>query len=136
MEMLLSVGILAMLAALSLPVYQSFYNRNELDITAQNLAGALRRAQTYARAGHNDNQWGVEIQPTAITVFQGGTFAGRDTSYDEVSAISAGTTVGGLSEVLFAKLSGTPVSTGSVTLTSANNETRTVTINAQGMVSY
>lgn len=134
-EMLLSVSILATLAALSLPVYQSFYNRNELDITAQNLASAFRRAQTYARAGHNDSQWGVEIQPAAITVFKGSTFGSRDTSYDEVTVMS-GTSVGGLGEVLFDKLTGAPTSTGSVTLTSVNNETRTVTINAKGMVSY
>lgn len=135
-EMLLSIGILAMLAGLSLPIYQSFYNRNELDITTTNLTSALRRAQTYARGGHGDSQWGVEIQSSAITLFRGSSFASRDTSYDEVSPISTGTSVSGLGEVLFAKLSGAPASTGSVTITNVNNESRTITINAKGMVSY
>lgn len=135
-EMLMSVGILATLAALSLPVYQSFYNRNELDLTAQNLASALRRAQTYARGSLGDSQWGVSIQSGAITLYKGASFAGRDTAYDEVSTIATSTNVSGLSDILFAKLSGAPAATGSVTFTNTNNETRTVTINAEGMVSY
>jgi prepilin-type N-terminal cleavage/methylation domain-containing protein len=135
-EMLLSVGIIALLAGLTTPVYQSFNNRNELDITAQSLASALRRAQVYARSVHGDSQWGVEIQSGAITLFKGSVFASRDTTYDEVSVISSSTAVTGTSEILFAKLSGAPASTGSVTLTDINNEVRTVTINAKGMVSY
>lgn len=135
-EMLLSVAIISLLAGLSLPVYQSFQNRNELDITAQNLASALRRAQTYSRGVSGDSQWGVAIQPNAITLFKGTTFASRDSAYDEPSAVVSSTAVSGLSEVTFAKLSGAPSTTGNVTLTNINNETRVVSINAAGMVSY
>jgi prepilin-type N-terminal cleavage/methylation domain-containing protein len=135
-EMLLSVAIISLLAGLSLPVYASFSNRNELDITAQNLASALRRAQVYARGVHGDSQWGVAIQSEAIILFKGSSYASRDAAYDEPSSISASTTVGGLSEVLFAKLSGTPAATGTVTFTNVNNESKTVTINAKGTVSY
>jgi prepilin-type N-terminal cleavage/methylation domain-containing protein len=135
-ELILSVGIIALLAGLSLPVYASFQNRNDLDITTQSLASALRRAQVYARSGHGDSQWGVRVQSGAVTLFKGSTFAGRDATYDEVSSVSPTTSVSGLSEVLFAKLSGAPANTGSVTLTNTNNEARTVTINAKGMVSY
>lgn len=135
-EMILTVGILGLLAGLSMPVYQSFDNRNELDITTQSLASALRRAQVYARSGHSDSGWGVEIQSTAATLFRGASFAGRDSAYDEVTTISQSTAVTGISEVLFAKLSGTPSTTGNVIFTNTNNETRTVTINAKGMVSY
>lgn len=135
-EMLLSVGIIALLAGMSLPLYQSFDTRNELDITAQSLASALRRSQVYARGANDDSQWGVRIQSGAITLFKGASFAGRDATYDEVTVVSPSTAVSGMSEVLFVKLSGAPNTTGSVTLTNVNNETRTVTINAKGMVAY
>jgi prepilin-type N-terminal cleavage/methylation domain-containing protein len=135
-EMLLSVGIIALLAGLSLPVYQSFHTRNELDITTQSLTNALRRAQVYARSGFGDSGWGVSVQSGAVTLFKGSTFVSRDTSYDEITIVSPTTSVSGLSEVLFSKLSGAPSTTGSVTLTNTNNEARTVTLNAKGMVSY
>lgn len=135
-EVLLSVAIISVLAGLSLPVYQSFNNRNELDIIAQSLANDLRRAQLYSRGAQNDSQWGVEIQTGAITLFKGSVFASRDTAYDEATTVPATITVSGDSEVLFAKLSGAPDASGSITLTSVNNDTRTVTINAKGMVSY
>jgi prepilin-type N-terminal cleavage/methylation domain-containing protein len=135
-EVLLSVAIISVLAGMSLPVYQSFNNRNELDITTQSLANALRRAQLYSRGSQNDSPWGVEIQSGAITLFKGSVFASRDTAYDEAIVVPANVTISGDGEVLFAKLSGAPDATGSMTLTSINNDIRTVTINAKGMVTY
>jgi prepilin-type N-terminal cleavage/methylation domain-containing protein len=134
LEMLLSVGIISILAGLSLPIYLSFQTRNDLFITAESTADVLRRAQVYARGSKDDSQWGVEIQSSGVTLFKGTSFASRDTSYDETIAISSG--VSGLTEVLFAKLTGAPSTTGNITFTSNANETKTVTINAKGMVSY
>src|SRR3978361_2399034 len=86
-EVLLSVVIIAMLTGLSLPVYESFVRRNDLDLASQNLAMALRRAETYARASNYDNAWSVEVQTSNIILFQGTTFASRNTSYDETISI-------------------------------------------------
>lgn len=135
-EMMLSVSIIALLAGLSLPVYNSFQTRNELDSTALALVSSLRRAQIYARGAQNDLQWGVRVQSGAITLFRGNVFASRDTAYDEVTTLPPTMAVSGTSEVIFTKLTGLPAAAGSTTLTAANNETRTVTINAKGMVSY
>lgn len=136
LEVLLSVAIIALLTGLSMPVYETFMRRNDLDLTAQQLAASLRRAQTFARGVNRDSAWSVEIQPSAITLFQGTNFASRTQAYDEVVAIPPSITVSGLSEVQFTKLQATPNTTGSITLTSSANATRTVTINAKGMVEY
>ncbi len=137
LEVLLSVGIITVLAGISIPVYMSFNNRNDLDLAAQSLADSLRRAETYSRGVSNDSQWGVEIQTGAITLFKGAVFSSRDTSYDEVTILPGSFAVSGLNEVVFAKLSAAPSATGNISLTSSNlNETRTVTINAKGMVDY
>jgi len=132
-EIMLSVAIMSMLVALSVPVYQSFTRRNDLDIAAQSLAGMLVRAQTYARNMNGDNAWSVEIQSSTLTLFKGTNFAGRDTTVDETNTIYQ--TPSGLSEVQFAKFTGIPNTTGSITLTSGN-DTRTITINAKGSVDY
>ena len=134
-EVLLSVAIISLIVGMSLPIYRAFQTKNDLDMTAETVAFALRRAQTYARGVKADSQWGVSIQSGALTVFKGASYAARDTSYDESSVISGGIVVGGLSEVVFTKLTGQPSTTGTVALT-VNNDTKTVDINAKGTVAY
>jgi type II secretory pathway pseudopilin PulG len=137
LEVLLSVAIITALAGVSIPVYLSFNNRNDLDIGTQTIATALRRAETYSRGVNGDSQWGVKVQSGSIVLFKGASYAARDTTYDENAAIPPQFTIGGNSEIVFAKLSATPSATGIITLTSPDvNETRTITINAKGMVDY
>ena len=135
-EMMLSVAVIAIIGGISVPIYQSFQVRNDLDIAAVTTAQSLRRAQVLAEAVDGDTSWGVEIQSGNITVFKGVSYASRDTNYDEVSDVPTSITSSGLSEVVFTKFTGLPASTGTITLTSNANETRTITINAKGMASY
>ncbi len=135
-EMMLSLTIIGMLVGLSVPVYSSFLLRNDVNIGAQQVAEALRRAQVYARGMNSDSSWSVEIQSTAVTLFKGTNFAGRNTNYDEVITLPGSITASGLSEVQFAKLTGMPSKSGTVTLTTSISETKTVAINAEGMVNY
>lgn len=135
-EMLLSVAIISILVTISLPVYNTFAVRNDLDLAGQQLVGALRRAQMYARGMDDDSAWSVRIESTAVTLFKGTTFATRDTGYDEATSLPGTITVSGLSEVQFSKFSATPNTTGSITLTSSANDARTITINAKGRVDY
>jgi hypothetical protein len=44
--------------------------------------------------------------------------------------------VSGTQEFVFTKFTGMPQTTGTLTLTSSNNEARNITINAKRMVSY
>lgn len=135
-ELLLSVAIMGMITGLALPVYETFVRRNDLDLAAQNLAMTIRRAETYARASSGDSAWSVAIQSTGMTLFKGTSFAGRTTTFDEVITIPGSIAPSGLSEIQFAKLSAAPNTTGTITFTSTTNDVRTVTINAEGVVTY
>ncbi len=136
-EALLSMLIISILIGLSLPLYASFQDRNNVDLTTQSLAEMLRRAEIYARGVNGDSQWGVEIQPGSAVLFKGASFASRDTSFDESTTIASTVTMGGLTEVLFSKLSGAPNVTGNITLfATRTNDTRTVNINARGTIAY
>lgn len=137
LEVLLSVTILTMLTGISLPILASVNNRNDLDIMTQNIAMQLRRAQSYAKGMKQDSQWGVRVQSGSTTLFKGTSYAARDTGYDEQTTLPETIVPSGLGETVFAKLSGAPSTTGTITLTlQTNNETRTVTLNAKGMVAY
>ncbi len=135
-EALLSVGILTILAGMSLPLYVSFHNRTQLDASTEQLAGALRRAQGFARGSNGDSQWGVSLQPGAAVLFKGASYAVRDTTYDETIALNAITPTG-LGEVVFSKAYGMPSTSGSIVLTeTATNTAKTVVLNAKGLVTY
>lgn len=135
-EVLLSMTLIGVLAGVSLPIYNTFVVRNDLDLTTQQIANALRRAQTYARGMEEDSAWSVRIESSAATLFKGTNFATRTTSFDEPTPISSSTSVSGLTEVQFAKLTAAPNTTGTIQLTSASGDSRTITINAKGMVDY
>lgn len=135
-EALLSVSIMGIIAGLSIPVYQIFLVQNDLSNNTESVASSLRRAQTYARGVKDDSTWGVKVQSSVITLFKGATFATRDAAYDETTPLPSTITAGGMDEIVYTKLLGTPSTTGTITITTSNNDTRMVTINAKGMVAY
>ena len=135
LELLLSISLIAVLAGLSMPIYQSFQANNDLDVTINTAVQSLRRAQTLSREVSLDDNWGVYIDNTQIIIFKGISFSelGRDTGYDEVFEIPINTNISGLSEVVFEKMTGFPQSedVGTITIGSRN-----IYINDKGVVSY
>lgn len=135
LELLLSVAIIGLLAGLSLPVYRTLLSKNDLDITAAVTASSLQRAQTLSQAVDTDTTWGVNVQNNNIVIFKGASFAARDTTFDETFSVPVSISIGGTTEIVFAKLTGLPQTTGTVSL-SSESDSRSVTINAKGMVDY
>lgn len=135
-ELLLSAALIALLAGLSAPVYQSFRTRNDLDI-AQNTAGqTLRRAQILSQAVDGDSSWGVKIQNGSIVLFKGENYAARDASFDEIFNVPSVIVPSGLTEIVFAKFSGLPQPAGTASLTAPTGEIKTITINEKGTILY
>ena len=135
LELLLSVAIISLLAGLSLPVYRTLLSKNDLDIAAVTIAQSTRRAQTLSQAVDGDTTWGVKAQSGSIVIFKGTSFASRDSSFDETFSVPTGISFGGTNEIVFAKLTGLPQTTGTVSL-STESDSRSVTINEKGMVNY
>ena len=83
LELLLAVAVVAVLSGMSIPVYQTFQVKNDLDVAENTTVQSLKRAQILSQAADGDTTWGVNIQSGAITLFKGASFAARDSSYDE-----------------------------------------------------
>lgn len=135
-EIILVVAIIAITAAATAPVYQSFQSRNDLEVAVNAIPPALRRAQVLAQAPDGDTSWGVRIQSGTIVVFQGASYAARNTTLDEVTDITSTITPSGLAEVVFTKFTGLPNTTGTITLTNVNGTIRNITVNGKGMIEY
>jgi prepilin-type N-terminal cleavage/methylation domain-containing protein len=136
LEVLLSIAAMTIIAGISIPVYGAFQTRNDLDITTVEAAQTLRRAQVLSQAVDGDTSWGASVHSGGITLFKGASYATRDANFDEVFDVPASIVPSGVSEVVFTKFSGVPQTTGTITLTSSANETRNVTVNQKGTVSY
>lgn len=136
LEVMLSMAVIAALAAIGLPVYQSLQVRNDLDIAAETIAQGGRRAQVLSTASDGDAEWGLRVQTGSVVIFRGASYAARDAAYDETYDLPASIVPSGVTEVIYAKLSGAPSATGTVTLTGNNNETRTITINSKGTADF
>jgi prepilin-type N-terminal cleavage/methylation domain-containing protein len=135
-EVLLSLTLLSIIGGMTIPLYRIFMLRNDLDIATVTLAQNLRRAQSLSQAGDGDMTWGVHVGVGGILVFKGASFVLRDSSFDENTSIPTSIVPAGVSEIVFSKVMGLPTATGTFSLTSSTNETRTVTINEKGMVDF
>lgn len=135
-EILLSLSMMAVIAAFSLPVAQNYQLRSGLHVAKDTTAQQLRRAQSLSIAGEGDDTWGVAIQNGSVTLFKGSSYASRDTSYDEVNAIQTSITTSGISEVVFTRITGEPSTTGDINLESAASQTEIITVQSNGLIEW
>ena len=135
-EIMLVLGIIAILVGVTAPFYSELMNRNDLAVSAQAVSATLKRAQVLAQSMDGDSQWGVTVASGSIILFQGDSFATRNADYDEEVKIGTAITVSNKTEFNFQKMTGLPVATGTVTLESTSGEQQNIQINAKGRVSY
>lgn len=136
-EMILAIAMLFVLFGIASPFYQKYQSKNDLDLAVISVAQNLRRAQTLAQGMDANSDWGLYLQSGNMTVFQGTSYATRNSIFDEVISAPSVIVPSGLSEIVFTKFTGLPASVGTVTLTNTSiNEVKNITINSKGMVDY
>ena len=111
--------------------------------TRQVLEG-LKLAQIKSISRYKNSEWGVYFldntgSPDQWIIFKGSTYTSRDTTYDQITTLPSSLSFTSISfsgtpELKFAQITGTPSTSGSITLTSTENEAQTVTVSARGIV--
>jgi len=135
-EILIVIGIIAILLSLTLPLGLDFYRSQQLETQSQGVIQALRRAQLKAMSVESDSAFGVHLTDDNYTLFKlskGEIYATRDANFDEVFDLPMIITVSGLNEVVFSKLEGKPNITGDIIVSSDGN-TATININELGRI--
>lgn len=135
LEMLLVVALIGIVAGATVVWQRNALSTTQMNASADIVVQAVRRAQLSALAMRQDDAWGVTVASTSATVFLGTSYVGRDQSEDEVYDLEGSISVSGLTEIIFAKRTGLPNTTGTVTLTSGP-ESLMITINGRGTVSH
>lgn len=129
LELILVVAIILILAGLSGSFYSRFLTQNSVANIQDQLANQMRKAQIYSMMSRQNNSWGVKFGAGKITLFRTGS-----NSFDENFAVNSNVSLSGFTTITFAKVTGLPDSTPTITI-SGNNQTKSVTINSQGVVS-
>ena len=135
-EMMLSVALLGILGGVSVPLYQSFQNQNQLSIATNTTAQTIRRAQILSRANDGDAQWGVYIQMGSVTLFQGDDFDDRDPAFDERTDIATTLSISGQQEYVFEKVSGVLMNAGSTNFSGPDGNEQKLSVNSEGVIDY
>jgi prepilin-type N-terminal cleavage/methylation domain-containing protein len=134
-ELVLTVGIIAVIFSVTAPIYTNIVSRNNLSIYTYSIALKARRANILSRTMYHDSSWGVKILSDKVVIFKGESYTTRDTVYDEVMEYSY-LTPSGIDEIVFSKYYSIPNTTGDITLESINGEQSTISINSEGMIHY
>lgn len=136
-ELLVVIGILAVIFAISAPYFSTTMVSNDAKASALDAGDALREAQSSAMSGYNGGKFGVHFETSKFVFFQGDAYATTDAN-NKVHAMSGEVAIswpGGAPSlnIKFANSRGTPDWSGTVTFTTTGS-TATVTVNSAGMI--
>lgn len=134
LELLLSIAIISLFFAFSAPVLLSTQTNQNLSSEGDQILSLVRRAQVLSMSQYRDDNWGINIDATSVTMFKGNDYATRDSTFDEIiSLLNASTS--SPTEVYFEQITGYPNTTASVTFTATTDYEITLQINEQGIAS-
>lgn len=134
LELLLSISLIGILVAVSLPVYQQVQNKNAAMLAANTIEQTVHRATMLARSGAQDSAWGVKVAAGSVTLFSGDSYAARNTDLDEVFSIPTTVEFSATPEMVFAKQTGLQAADQTVTVSGRGETVVTLTILTNGVV--
>jgi len=145
LELLIVIGITAVLAGVGISSYVNQQRAKLLDSTAQEIVGYLRYVQQKSMAQEQSLQWGVHFDnPTSgqdsYALYTGTTYSSSiETKYLPSGIIFTTPATGNSINISFNKLTGTSATstTQSITIKSiVTNSTSTISVSGQGLISY
>lgn len=149
LEVMVVVAMIGFVALLAAPFLAATLGRADASQAQSEAASTLREAQASAMSGLNGARYGVHFAGATIVLFQGPAYSPTDPN-NATRVLPSGVAVVGVAlspggacalpagtgncDVHFADHKGSPVETGSVTIADGAGGTKTVSINAAGMI--
>jgi prepilin-type N-terminal cleavage/methylation domain-containing protein len=142
-EVIIVLSLAVIIGGTFLIVGMDSFRANAFHSDRHILISSLQRARAQAMnnicLGTNcidSKPHGVKILTNSYVIFQGQSYLSRDTALDHVLESSPLVAQGGLDEIVFTQLSGTTSAIGDITLVDAAGHNSTVSINAEGRISW
>lgn len=140
-EVVIVLALFLVLAVAAVPIFSNFQTSTQIGQFSNQILQTLRSAREYSVARYQDSAYGIYFDTTNIgskrfTLYQGATYASRNASFDRVFILDRSllltTTLTG-NEINFAKGTGLPSTTGTVTVATPGGTTKVITINSYGL---
>lgn len=127
-EILVAVGIMAIISSAATAFFSNFILKNNTDLATATVVSVLRKAQLYSVNSKNNSVWGVCSNSGNIRLYTGSC---ASPVLKEDTSIPLWITVSGLNAVTFSKLRGEPSISLNITV-SSNLKANTVALNPAG----
>jgi Tfp pilus assembly protein FimT len=145
-EILIIIGIMAVLIAIAIPSYRFFQKETDLNNSTEEIINTLRLAQNKTLASEGPSRYGVYFDavstPDQYTLFKGTSYASRDNPADEIHKLAnsleiSDINLSGGSEIVFDRILGTTSQFGSVSirLKDTPDKIKTIYVENSGQVS-
>ncbi len=140
MEVLVSMAIMAFISSIAVLSFSNLRISQSLSKETATVASLLSQARNLTIASKANNQYGVHLASTSITLFIGPTYsssASTNSSFPLSNLVSLSSSlIGGGSDVIFSHLDGETAQSGTITMSLIANptQTKTITIFATGVV--
>lgn len=138
-EALIVFAAIGLMVAIVLPQFSKVKENQVLKTALGDTLSAVSRARGRTLASQNSSEYGVHFQSDKVIIFKGKVFSAVAPDNEEVSIVSPASitnvTLGGVSgtsgDMYFARLSGSPSASGTVTITTSSYS-KVITISATG----
>lgn len=145
LEIVITSAVLVVVVAVGMLSYGSFNRTIDVGTIADNISGQLRRAQTRAMNADDLSRWGVRFNNPAdgedsYSLYSGDSYSSDTEKYFLPAGVIFTTPATNATvDVSFEKLSGANVAGTDKTIviqTTDGSQTKTITVNSVGRVSY
>lgn len=131
-ELLVSVAIIGVVAVLLISGFNSFRESTQLNEAHSNILGILRDARSRTLSGEKNTHYSVHFEENQVVLFSGSLYVSGFSSNEVYSLPSltriSSISLGGPTEVIFARLTGSASASGTITIQSTSNSSKTKTI--------
>ncbi len=107
-EVIIVIALLGLFLTLTAPFGMEFYRQQILNQETASLENNLKNAQSRAISGKEDSSWGIKFFEEHYVLFAGDSYGERDDTFDETFNLRQGTTIEGVTEIVFEKYTGDP----------------------------
>lgn len=138
-ELLIVIAILGILVAVAVVQFSKVIEKQKLNNAVADVIASIDKASSQTLASVESSSYGVHFQSDKVIIFKGEVFDINDPNNEEVEiispvSISSIDLAGGVSQIYFARLSSTPSTSGTLTV-STSSFSKIITISPTGSIS-
>jgi len=139
-ELLIIIGILVTLAAISVPAFRYFQKESDLNNSTEEIINTLRLAQSKTLSSEGASQYGVyfddSTDPDQYTIFMGSSYTNTEMIVVEIHKVSKTIEISQINladdQVVFDRLTGITSQTGDIELSTKITPVKTNTVYVEG----